>query len=61
VVDEGLIAAVSFPDFILSEFQKYHIDQYVNLGGTLQISQWRTLPPAVFFDLVNGLIQRRLN
>ncbi len=60
-IEEGWIAAVSFPDFIQTEFQKYQIDQYVNMGGTLQISQWRTLRPDVFFDLVNGLIQRRLN
>ena len=60
-VEDGWIAAVSFPDFIQSEFQKYKIDQYVNMGGTLQIPQWRTLRPDVFFDLVNGLIQRRLN
>jgi hypothetical protein len=58
---QGWIAAVSFPDFVQSEFQKYKIDQYVNMGGTLQIGQWRTLQPTIFFDLVNGLIQRRLN
>jgi hypothetical protein len=60
-VEEGWIAAVSFPDFIQSEFQKYKIDHYVNMGGTLQISQWRTLQPKTFFELVSGLIQRRLN
>jgi len=60
-VEEGWIAAVSFPDFIQDEFRKYHIDQYINMGGTLQIPQWRTLLPHVFFELVDSLIQRRLN
>lgn len=60
-VEEGWIAAVSFPDFIQDEFRKYKIDVYVNMGGTLQITQWRTLQPEVFYDLVSKLIQRRLN
>jgi hypothetical protein len=60
-VEEGWIAAVSFPDFVQSELQKYQVDKYVNMGGTLQISQWRTLQPTIFFDLVDSLIQRRLN
>ena len=60
-VDEGWIAAVNFPNFIRQEFIKYHIDMYVNMGGTLQIDQWRTLHPLRFYELVDKLIQRRLN
>lgn len=59
-VEEGWIAAVNFPEFIQQEFRKYHIDRYINMGGTLQIDQWRTLHPHRFFELVNALIQRRL-
>jgi hypothetical protein len=57
----GWIAAVSFPDFVLEEFKKFHIDQFVNMGGTLQIPAWRTLHPLSFLELVDKLIQRRLN
>jgi hypothetical protein len=60
-VEEGWIAAVNFPDFIQQEFRKYRIDSYINMGGTLQIDQWRTLHPLRFFELVDKLIQRRLN
>jgi hypothetical protein len=60
-VEEGWIAAVSFPEFVQEELKKYKIDSFVNMGGTLQISQWRTLQPPVFFDLIDKLIQRRLN
>jgi len=60
-VEEGWIAAVNFPEFIQQEFKKYRVDVYVNMGGTLQIDQWRTLHPKRFYDLVNALIQRRLN
>jgi hypothetical protein len=60
-VEDGWIAAISFPEFIEQEFKKYHVDTYINMGGTLHLPQWRTLLPLVFFDLVNSLIQRRLN
>lgn len=60
-VEDGWIAAVAFPDFVQDEMRKYQIDTYINMGGTLQIEQWRTMQPLNFFDVVNALIQRRLN
>jgi hypothetical protein len=60
-VEDGWIAAVSFPDFIQAELKKYGIDQYVNMGGTLQVDNWRTLHPLKFYELVKQLIVRRLN
>ena len=60
-VEDGWIAAVSFPEFVMQEMKKYRLDQYINMGGTLQIDRWRTLQPQVFYDTVSQLIQRRLN
>ena len=60
-VEDGWIAAVEFPDFVQDELRKYRIDHYINMGGTLQISNWRTLHPLAFCELVDKLIQRRLN
>jgi hypothetical protein len=60
-VEDGWIAAVSFPEFIQEEFRKYKVDNYINMGGTLQLDRWRTMQPHTFFDTVNGLIMRRLN
>ena len=60
-VEDGWIAAVSFPDFVQDEFRKYRLDQYINMGGTLQIEKWRTMLPLNFYDVVNSLIQRRLS
>lgn len=60
-VEDGWIAAVSFPDFIQEEFRKYHLDCFINMGGTLQLDRWRTMTPYSFYDLVSKLIQRRLN
>jgi hypothetical protein len=60
-VEDGWIAAVSFPAFVEDELKKFRIDQYINMGGTLHIPQWRTMLPQVFFEFVDRLIQRRLN
>ncbi len=60
-VEDGWIAAVSFPEFIQDELKKFNVDSYINMGGTLQIDKWRTMMPQTFFDTVNGLIMRRLN
>jgi hypothetical protein len=59
-VEEGWIAAVNFREFVMEEFTKYRLDYYMNYGGTLQIDNWRTLKPDVFFQTVDSLIQRRL-
>ena len=59
-VESGWIAAVNFQDHVLQEMNKYNIDSYVNTGGSLQISNWRTFNPSHFFKLVEGLIQKRL-
>jgi hypothetical protein len=59
--EPGWVAAISFPDFIQDEMKKYRIDAYINMGGTLQLPQWRTLQPTIFCELIGKLIQRRLN
>ena len=60
-VEDGWIAAVSFPAFIQEEFRRYRLDQFINMGGTLQVEKWRTLNPLAFCTLVDNLIQRRLS
>jgi hypothetical protein len=52
---------VNFPDFIQQEFKKYKIDQHINMGGFLQIDNWRTLHPLRFYQRVDSLVQRKLN
>ncbi len=59
-VEDGWIAAVNFRDFVEDEWKKFHLDYYINFGGTLQIDNWRTLTPQRFFETVNDLIVRRL-
>ena len=59
-MDEGWIAAVNFRDFVYEEWKKYHLDYYINYGGTLQVDNWRTLNPLVLFKKITSFISRRL-
>ena len=59
-VEDGWIAAVNFRDFVETEWRKYHLDYYINFGGTLQLDHWRTMSPYPFYEAVRGLIMRRL-
>jgi hypothetical protein len=56
----GWIAAINFREFVMDEWRNYNIDSYINFGGTLQLSKWRVLEPAVFFEMVRRLIERRI-
>ena len=60
VGERGWIAAINFPEFVQEEMRKYGIDQYINMGGTLQVEHWRTLHPLRFCELISALITRRL-
>jgi hypothetical protein len=59
-IEDGWIAGVNFRDFVTEEWRKYHLDYYINFGGNLDLANWRTLTPFVFFEHINKLIQRRL-
>jgi len=59
-VEEGWIAGINFREHVEEEMKLYNIDNYINMSGSLQINQWRTLQPLKFYELVDGLIQRRL-
>jgi hypothetical protein len=59
-VEDGWIAAVNFREFVEEEWKKYQLDFYINFGGTLQIEDWRTLKPLVFYERVRQQVVRRL-
>lgn len=60
-VEDGWIAAVNFRDFVLDEWKKFRIDYYINFGGTLEIINWRTMPPLQFYETVKKNITLRLS
>ncbi len=57
---DGWVAGVNFRDFVIDEMKNFNVDSYMNLGGTLDIDNWRTMKPQVFYEKVKSLIQRRL-
>ncbi|UBM60925.1 hypothetical protein LAG90_09795 [Marinilongibacter aquaticus] len=59
-VEDGWIAALNFREFILDEMKKYRLDYYINLGGTLQMGNWRTVKPKQLVAVVDSLMTRRL-
>jgi hypothetical protein len=59
-VEEGWIAAINFRDFVMAEMKTYNLDAYINMGGSLEIENWRTLKPQVFCALVNKLVTYRI-
>ncbi len=59
-VEDGWITAINFRDFILDEWKKYHLDYYINFGGTLEIENWRTMKPTRLYELVKSQIMKRL-
>lgn len=56
----GWIAAINFAEHVEEEFKNYNIDNYVNMGGTLNIHNWRTYSPRHLFKKVNDLVRNRL-
>ena len=60
-VDDGWIAAINFQDHVLSEWSIYNLDTYINVGGSLQMSNWRTWSPKKFIDIIDSQIQKRLS
>jgi len=56
----GWIAAINFADHVQDEFMNYNIDNYINMGGTLNIHNWRTMSPAHLYAHVNKMIRNRL-
>lgn len=60
-VESGWIAALNFPKHVEAEWRKYKLDYYLNFGGTLELENWRTFTPRKLFEIINVLIQRRLN
>jgi hypothetical protein len=59
-LNDGWITGINFRDFVLEEWKKYNIDSYINVGGRLQIDNWRTFNPIAFCNLVDKIITNRI-
>lgn len=55
-LEEGWIAALNFPEFIIDEMKRYQLHHYINLNESLYIEKWRTYQPLVLCNLVEKMI-----
>ncbi len=60
-VEDGWIAAINFHDFVTNEWKNYNIDNYINLGGKLNVNNWRTMTPIKFYKIINDIISKRID
>ena len=60
-VEDGWIAAVNFREFVIAEWAQYNVDSYINVGGSLDVINWRTVKPHQLFEKVAQQITYRLN
>lgn len=60
-VEDGWIVAMNFREHVVNEFSKNNIDYYLALGGDFDHMNWRTYQPLQLFEIIEGLIQKRLN
>lgn len=59
-VEEGWIAGINFRDFVQHEMKLFNVDAYINMGGQLDVQNWRTMKPQLFCELINKMISYRL-
>ncbi len=59
-IEDGWVAAINVRPHVLQEMTRIKLDYFINLGGTLEINNWRTAKPLQLFELVNLLLTRRL-
>ena len=59
-VEDGWIAGINFQEHVRREMKQYNVDNYVNFGGDLDDLPWRTYEPRRLFEVVDGLLNRRL-
>ena len=58
--EDGWIAGLNFQEHVLREMKQYNVDNYINFGGELDDLPWRTYEPRRLFEVVDGLLNRRL-
>ena len=60
-LDDGWIVGINFRDFVISEMSNFNIDSYINFGGSFDIMNWRTMPPAKLYLGIKEIIGKRLS
>jgi hypothetical protein len=55
-LEDGWITSLNFPEFVIDEMKKFHLQNYINLHEDLYIEKWRTYQPLVLCRMVEKLI-----
>ena len=59
-VEDGWIVAIGFHEHVYAEWNKGPISYCFHYGESLELTKWRTLPPALFCKHITHTIQHRL-
>ncbi|MCF8368844.1 MAG: hypothetical protein K9G76_07350 [Bacteroidales bacterium] len=59
-IEDGWIAFVNFREHVLAEIEHANIDYYIAIGGSLNITVWRSCLPESVYENVNKFILKRL-
>ncbi len=59
-VEDGWLVALNFREHVLKEFSRNNIDYYLTFGGMLNNLNWRTLNPQQLYNIVDGVMCKRL-
>lgn len=60
-IPEGWIACVNFRKHVIEEFEKANIDYYLAFSEKLGQLYWRKASPMQLYEIVSGLMTKRLN
>lgn len=60
-IDTGWIMALHFREHVISEFNNYGIDQFILFNKRFDQVNWRNYQPVQLFDLLSGLMQKRIS
>ena len=59
-IEDGWVALVNFHQHVISEMQSAGIDQYLVMGGEMEMLDWRSYLPNDFYLKVEGIVTKRL-
>ncbi len=59
-IEDGWVVLLNFRDHVTRELIHANIDNYLIMGGKFEDIHWRTYQPQQLFNLVEGLITKRI-
>ncbi len=60
-LEDGWIVSLNFREHVIAEFENENIDYYIAFGGKFNVINWRSYLPDQLYEIVNGIIIKRLS